>query len=137
MKRVLHLWGELPFELIPEGSWLVASCPVLDVASQGKTAKSAERNLRAAVHLFLQDCLKSGTLEQVFRLAGLVQIELAGQVCWIVKIPKHVPPFRKLKVQVRAATEESLHRPKSRQVQLPTVLPWLIRANFHAQARAS
>lgn len=72
MKRELQLRGDLPFELSYEDAWIVARCPVLDVASQGKTAKSAERNLREAVHLFLRDCLESGTLEHVFREAGLV-----------------------------------------------------------------
>jgi len=137
MKREMRLHGDLPFELTHEDAWIVASCPVLDVASQGKTAKSAERNLRAAVHLFLRDCLKSGTLEHVFRAAGLVRLELAGHVCWIAKAPGKNRPFRNLKVRVHAATEEAFPRPHARQVQLPSVLPWLIRAELHGQARAS
>jgi predicted RNase H-like HicB family nuclease len=137
VKKQLELRGDLPFELTRDGAWIVANCPVLEVASQGKTAKSAERNLRAAVHLFLRDCLESGTLKHVFRDAGLVQIELAGQVYWIAKAPKRRSLFRKLKVRVRAATDEPLHGPPSRQVQLPTVLPWSLRADVHGQARAS
>jgi len=137
MKRQLELRGDLPFELTREGAWIVASCPVLDVASQGKTAASAERNLAEAVRVFLRDCLESGTLENMFREAGLVQIELAGQVYWIAKTRKKHSAFRKLKVRVRATTDEPLRRTASRQVQLTTVLPWSIRADIHAQARAS
>ena len=137
VKRELELRGDLPFELMHEDAWIVASCPVLDLASQGKTPKSAERNLREAVHQFLRDCLKSGTLEQVLREAGLVQIELAGHIHWIAKAPRKHSPFQKLKVRVRAVTIETLRQPPSRQVQLPTVLPWLIRAEVHGQVRAS
>jgi predicted RNase H-like HicB family nuclease len=137
MKRQMELRGDLPFELAKEGAWIVANCPVLNVASQGKTAKAAERNLRGAMHIFLRDCLESGTLEQVFRDAGLVQVELAGQICWIAKVPGKHRPFYNLKVRARAVSKEPLHRAPSRRVQLPTVLPWLIRADIHGQARAS
>lgn len=37
-----------------EGSWYVASCPELDVASQGHTVEEATRNLHEAVQLFLE-----------------------------------------------------------------------------------
>jgi predicted RNase H-like HicB family nuclease len=37
-----------------EGSWYVASCPELDIASQGKTVEEAQSNLLEAVQLFLE-----------------------------------------------------------------------------------
>ncbi len=37
-----------------EGDWYVASCPELDVASQGHTVEEATRNLHEAVQLFLE-----------------------------------------------------------------------------------
>lgn len=36
-----------------EGSWYVALCPELDVASQGKSIEQALRNLREAVALYI------------------------------------------------------------------------------------
>ena len=38
-----------------EDDWFVALCPELDVASQGRTKKSALENLREAVELYLED----------------------------------------------------------------------------------
>jgi predicted RNase H-like HicB family nuclease len=137
VKREWELRGELPFALTREGAWTVATCPVLDVASQGKTPKSAERNLIKAVQLFLRDCLESMTLDRALREAGLVQVELAGVVYWVANIPNRRQGFHTLKIRMRAATNEAFRRPSSRRVHLPTVLPWLIRADIHDQARAS
>jgi predicted RNase H-like HicB family nuclease len=37
-----------------DGSWYVASCPQLDVSSQGKTVEEARTNLEEAVTLLLE-----------------------------------------------------------------------------------
>lgn len=37
-----------------EGKWFVSHCPELGVASQGKTKKSALKNLKEAVELYLE-----------------------------------------------------------------------------------
>jgi predicted RNase H-like HicB family nuclease len=37
-----------------EGDGYVASCPELDVASQGETIESARKNLQEAVELFIE-----------------------------------------------------------------------------------
>ena len=37
-----------------EGNWYVATCPELDIASQGKTVEEARQNLHEAVQLFLE-----------------------------------------------------------------------------------
>jgi predicted RNase H-like HicB family nuclease len=37
-----------------EGKWYVATCPELDIASQGKTIEEAQKNLAEAVQLFLE-----------------------------------------------------------------------------------
>lgn len=41
--------------LSKEENWIVALCPELDVASQGKTVEEAMRNLKEAVELYLED----------------------------------------------------------------------------------
>lgn len=38
-----------------EGPWYVSQCVELDIASQGRTEKSALKNLEEAVLLYLQD----------------------------------------------------------------------------------
>lgn len=37
-----------------EGEWYVATCPELDIASQGHTVEEAQKNLLEAVQLFLE-----------------------------------------------------------------------------------
>ncbi len=38
-----------------EGDWVVAHCPELDVASQGRSLDEALANLREAISLFLEE----------------------------------------------------------------------------------
>jgi len=38
-----------------EGKWFVARCVELGVVSQGKTIEEAQRNLKEAVELYLED----------------------------------------------------------------------------------
>ncbi len=46
-----------------EGKWYVAYCTELGVTSQGKTLEKAEKNLREAIDLYLEDVPKK-QLEQ-------------------------------------------------------------------------
>ena len=48
--------------IVQEGKWYVARCVELGVASQGKTLEEAQRNLREAVELYLEDQPKSKKL---------------------------------------------------------------------------
>lgn len=41
--------------IIQEGKWFVAHCLELGVVSQGKTVEEAQKNLKEAVELFLED----------------------------------------------------------------------------------
>jgi len=41
--------------IIQEGKWYVARCVELGVVSQGKTVEEAQKNLREAVELYLED----------------------------------------------------------------------------------
>ena len=53
-----------------EGDWLVAHCPELGIASQGRTVQEASANLREAVNLFLEyadeDEIKSRMTGEVY-----------------------------------------------------------------------
>jgi predicted RNase H-like HicB family nuclease len=41
--------------LSKEENWIVALCPELDVASEGKTTEEAMKNLKEAIELYLED----------------------------------------------------------------------------------
>jgi predicted RNase H-like HicB family nuclease len=53
-----------------EGRSFVAQALELDVSSCGGSAEKAVKNLKEAVRLFLEECKKMGTLEQVLQEAG-------------------------------------------------------------------
>lgn len=38
-----------------EGKWYVAHCVELDIASQGRTQEEAEKNIKEAVQLYLEE----------------------------------------------------------------------------------
>lgn len=61
---------ELPYEIAQAGKWYVASCPVLDVHSQGETPEKAKDNLVEALTAFLTSCIERGTLDAVFKQCG-------------------------------------------------------------------
>ena len=64
----------LPALVRKRGKWHVASCPLLDVHSQGTTEREAQRNLIEALVEFLLSCFERGTLNQVLQDAGFVPI---------------------------------------------------------------
>lgn len=51
--------------LVREGSGYVATCPEIDVASQGETVEEAKSNLREAVELFFECASEAEVLERL------------------------------------------------------------------------
>jgi len=54
--------GKLPWKIegfdvymSGEGEWVVATCPKLDIASQGKDMDEAEKNIKEAIQLYLEE----------------------------------------------------------------------------------
>ncbi len=45
----------LPILIAKEGKWFVASCPLLDIATQGKTEKEVKENMAELVNEYLSD----------------------------------------------------------------------------------
>lgn len=45
----------LPVVFGKEGKWHIASCPMLDIATQGATEKEAKENLTALIYDYLSD----------------------------------------------------------------------------------
>jgi predicted RNase H-like HicB family nuclease len=66
----MQIGFKLPFEIKKEDDWYIASCPVLDVHSQGKTEKQAKKNLVEALYLFLISCFQRGTIDDVLKECG-------------------------------------------------------------------
>ncbi len=44
-----------PIVIMKEGKWFVASCPPLDIATQGKTEAEAKDNMQELIQEFLED----------------------------------------------------------------------------------
>lgn len=57
-------------EIFKEDKLYVAVAPELNVSSFGKTQKEAKASLKEAVELFLEECKRMGTLDDVLMEAG-------------------------------------------------------------------
>ena len=57
MEVVVQFSAKLPLKITRKKKWFVASCPILDVHSQGDTEKKARKNLSEALSLFFISCL--------------------------------------------------------------------------------
>ena len=64
----------LPVKVVKKKKWYVASCPALDVASQGDTEGSAKAHLQEALVAFLESCLERGVLEEVLQECGFAPL---------------------------------------------------------------
>ena len=45
----------VPVLITREGKWFVASCPILDIATQGRTEKEVKENLADLIDEYLRD----------------------------------------------------------------------------------
>jgi len=45
----------LPVIITKEGKWFVASCPVLNIATQGRTEKEVKENMEDLINDYLKD----------------------------------------------------------------------------------
>jgi len=45
----------LPVMITKEGKWFVASCPILDIATQGRTEKEVKENMTELINEYLSD----------------------------------------------------------------------------------
>ena len=72
MKKGIKVLMELslPAKLTKREKGVLASCPVLDVYSQGQTEEQALNNLAEALTAFLVSCFEAGTLDTVLKESG-------------------------------------------------------------------
>lgn len=45
----------LPIIISKEGKWFVASCPLLDIATQGKTEQEVKENMEDLIEEYMED----------------------------------------------------------------------------------
>jgi predicted RNase H-like HicB family nuclease len=124
--------------MVREGTWWIAYCPVLDVASQGRTERSALRNLRDALLLFIEGCVQQGTWGQVMREASFSRIDVDGRNYWL-GAPRQAKFNSQpvLNMSGFITGPEIADRSSDRTtVRVPSVPPWMIRADFHAQTHS-
>jgi len=62
----------VPVKTSKRRNWYLASCPILDVSSQGETEDKAKENLVEALTLFLISCFERGTLDAALKECGFV-----------------------------------------------------------------
>lgn len=78
MEIAVQFSANMPVKLTKRKKWVVASCPILDVHSQGETEKKAKKNLKEALTLFFISCFENGTLDAVLKGCGFKPIDLAA-----------------------------------------------------------
>ena len=60
----------IPVTVTKKKKWYLASCPILDIHSQGETEKKARDKLGEAISLFITSCFERGVLDEVFKSCG-------------------------------------------------------------------
>jgi predicted RNase H-like HicB family nuclease len=70
MQKRAQFSMKLPIKVTKREKWVLASCPILDVHSQGENEKQARKNLVESLSLFLISCFERGTLEAVLKECG-------------------------------------------------------------------
>jgi predicted RNase H-like HicB family nuclease len=79
MKETPQIDFKLPTTVKKRRKWYLATCPALDLASQGPTAEKALANLHEAVSAFVADCFERGVLDKVLKKGGFGAAESRPQ----------------------------------------------------------
>ena len=74
MEKLNMMPVEVSFK--PSGKYWLASCPSLDIHTQGENFERAEENLKEALALFFESCLSRGTLKEVLKQAGYTPVQI-------------------------------------------------------------
>lgn len=77
MEITVQFSAALPIKITKRKKWVVASCPILDVHSQGETEKKAKNNLKEALTMFFASCFERGALDAVLKDCGFKPVHLA------------------------------------------------------------
>lgn len=74
MRFQITLTAKLPIQITKKPKWFVASCPALDVSSQGETKEIAKKNIAESLTIFLRSCVERGTLDAVLKQCGFKSV---------------------------------------------------------------
>ncbi len=75
MQVTIQFSVDLPLKIKKRESWFLASCPILDVHSQGETEEMARENLKEALSLFFLSCFERGVLDEVLKECGFKAVQ--------------------------------------------------------------
>ena len=67
MKKNVQFIAKVPVKITKKRKWFLASCPILDVHSQGETENKARKNLAEALSLFFISCFERGSLDSLLK----------------------------------------------------------------------
>jgi len=70
MARRRKIEVNLPVIVLKEGNQFIAYTPALDVSTCGHTLAQAHKRFNEAIKLFLEECIRMGTLEEVLLDSG-------------------------------------------------------------------
>ena len=65
VKEVCRIKTQLSVMIMKEGDYFIAYAPALDFSTCGKTVAEAQRMFTEGVNIFLSECVKMGTLQDV------------------------------------------------------------------------
>ena len=74
MEMKIQLTAKLPIQITRKEKWFLASCPALDVMTQGETEEQARANIAEALTLFLRSCIERGMLDAVLKQCGFTSV---------------------------------------------------------------
>lgn len=77
----------LTAKLLKRKRWVVASCPELDVWSQGDDEDEARRMIAEAVRIFLEETARMGTLPQILKESKLPPVSLGEPLRFTLTFP--------------------------------------------------
>lgn len=70
MQITIQFNADLPVVVKKREKWFVATCPILDIHSQGDSKEQARTNLGEALSLFFVSCFERGVLDDVLKGCG-------------------------------------------------------------------
>jgi len=90
MKRIAVQFSlHLPAKVTKKKKWFVASCPILDVHSQGETEDQAKKSLAEALSLFFISCHDRGALDAILKDCGFISVHPSATQQKITALPEN------------------------------------------------
>ncbi|MCF8128094.1 MAG: hypothetical protein K9N10_06240 [Deltaproteobacteria bacterium] len=71
--------ANLPVTITKREKWYLATCPILDIHSQGESKEKAKHNLGEALSLFFISCFERGVLDDVLKGCGFKAVQAVAQ----------------------------------------------------------